>query len=182
MKAYKTATKAASYIAERDGDCIEPQPFLSIHAFAELFPKTNLSFIESEPKFGIIDVNGTVRSLNPQAGIACRLLAKIDENTELVGLATFLLIVSGIWKIFRRRHEEKLKQAQEFAGQVCQILSTTDREVYQYDVKAQFRTKYRGIDAIWKYVVRYVEENSHVCVGVFGTRHEVYWKWTHMLS
>jgi hypothetical protein len=80
-----------------------------------------------------------------------------------------------VWS--RRARAANLKAAAEIAAHAHRILATTDRAIYQYDLKAQLSAKCAGLDRIWGKIVRAIEENPHVCVGVAGSRHEIYWKW-----
>jgi hypothetical protein len=176
---YKWAERAARDIAARDGDCVELPGRLTVADFAELFPKTNITFLTSEPGFAIVVLNGTVRSLRPRPGFACALIARMEANPDFFG---FLSVV-GFTGVFvfcvRRRSLTRTKLARKIAKQVRKILATTDHTIYQYDIKVQMRAKYGGVDGVWKQVVRFVERDPHVCVGVAGSRHETYWMWVH---
>jgi hypothetical protein len=70
-----------------------------------------------------------------------------------------------------------MEDAKELAKQAQKILSTSDRHIYMYDIKVQLRAKNPNIDELWKYVVRFIEEDSHIESHVVGARHEAYWKW-----
>jgi hypothetical protein len=178
-RAYKWAERAAHEIASRDGDCIELPGPLSVDDFAELFPKTNITFLTSEPCFGIVVVNGTVRSLKPSLGFVCRLIAGMEANPDFFGFLSVASFTGVFLFCIRRRNLAKAKLARKIAKQVRKILATTDHTIYQYDVKVQMRVKYGGVDGVWKQVVRFVERDPHVCVGVAGSRHETYWMWVH---
>lgn len=178
-KAIKHALCAAAYISDRDGDCIDPKPFLTIDEFEYIFPKANLTFILSDDVFGIQRVNDTLRSKTPVPSPVCTLLSAIDRHENEVGFGVLFLLVCTFVKIMSVRAERQKKLAMEIAKQTHKVLATTDRELYIYDIKVQMRAHYPNIDKLWKYVVKYVEEDSHVVVGVFGARHQVYWKWIH---
>lgn len=178
-KTIQRALRASAYIADRDGDCIDPKPFLTVDEFAYLFPKANLTFMLSEASFAIEMVNMTLRSRSPMPSPVCRLLDAIDRHENEVGSAVLVLIVCAFARLVKARNARMKKLAMEIAKQTHKVLATTDKELYIYDIKVQMRAHYPNIDKLWKYVVSYVEEDSHVVVGVFGARHEVYWKWVH---
>jgi hypothetical protein len=178
-KQYRAAQKAARYIAERDGDCVDIPPPLTEADFRDLFPKVDLAFLKKEPAFGIITQNGTVQSLKPKLSLICRILTKMDQNVNLFGGCAVAFVAVAALYIWNRRNVERRELAREIAKQTHKILSTTDKEIYMYDIKVQLRVKYPQIDHLWKYVIRAVEEDSHVLVGTVGARHEVYWKWIH---
>jgi hypothetical protein len=176
---YKWAARAALSLAARDGDCVEPRAPLLAGEFEQLFPKTNLSFLASEPGFGVLVENGTVRSARPRPGIICRILTKMEAKHETVGLVSFVAIAAFLNWRRRKREADNLKVAGELAKHAHRILATTDQELYQYDIKAQLHAKDPRVDGIWKLVVRLIEQNPHVCIGVMGSRYETYWKWLH---
>ena len=93
----------------------------------------------------------------------------------VVGQLTIALVLVLAHLIGRRAHTRRMEMARELARQAHKILATTDQKIYIYDMKVQLRAKFAGIDRIWKYVVRFIEEDSHVLV--VGARHQVYWRW-----
>ena len=178
-KTIRRALKASIYIADRDGDCIEAKPYLTTEEFSYVFPKVNLTFLASEPGFNIEVVNGSVRSTDPSPAMVCRFMNAIEHNANITGFVSFAIITAVIIYLVRRRKHERMRLAMDIAKQAHKILATTDKQIYMYDMKVQLRARYPNIDSLWKWVVRYVEDDSHVLVGLVGASHEVYWKWLH---
>ena len=178
-KTIRKALKAALYIADRDGDCIEAKPYLTTEEFEYVFPNVNLTFLTSEPGFCVEVVNGSVRSTDPSPALVCRLIRTIERNQNATGFLSLAIVTTVIVWFVRRRKSEKIKLAMDIAKQAHKILATTDNQIYMYDMKVQLRARYPNIDSLWKLVVRYVEDDSHVLVGLVGASHEVYWKWLH---
>jgi hypothetical protein len=175
--AYKWGERAAFYIAQRDGDCVDPLPPLRVEEFEELFPKTNLSFLEKEPGLGVIVEDGTVRSKQPRRGLVCGILGWMEERQSFVGLASLGLMAVIVVSLSRKKRAENQRRAGEIAAHAHRILATTDRAIYQYDLKVQLTAKFGKVERIWGSIVKAIEENPHVCVGVAGSRHEIYWRW-----
>lgn len=182
-KKIKSAIEAANYVSLRDSDCIQLLEPLVFSDFKVLFPDTNISIFEEEPELGLVietTKEGVViiRSHNPDYGFVCSILNSIERNYNLFGFSSIILFLVLINKYFIRRlrnyrDEISLKLARE----AHKILSTSGKEIYQYDMKVQLRAMYSKIDVVWKYVVRAIENNPHVIVGVKGARGLVYWKW-----
>ena len=173
----KLATNAAEYIHDRCGDCIESLPPLSLIKFQKLFPKVNISIYEKEPLFNIAIINDTIISKSPHSGTLCQLLELLKNNQFFVGTITLSIIVFLCIYLLRFLHSQDIENAKMLAKKAHKILAMSNNTVYMYDLKIQLRDKFAKIDRIWKHVVHFIEDDSHVLVGVTGSRHEVYWKW-----
>lgn len=176
---YYAATQIANYISDRDGDCINSNPKLTLEQFSSMFSSFSPLIFINETGFGIVisDDNKTIYSIKPKIPRICRIISAIDDNPNVVGPIVILLTVQFIFYLMRKKHQNKINIAKQLAQEAHKILCTTDKQMFMYDMKVQLRAKYLNIDSIWKYVTRFIEEDSHVLVGVHGTRHEVYWKW-----
>jgi hypothetical protein len=177
FRLYRDAARGARFISRRDGDCVTPAPPISAQEFLVHFPKINLEIYQREAGFNIIYKNGTLISTAPSFPFVCRFVARINEHQEFVGLILFALVGWLIVWLVRRNRAKKMEDAKELAKQAQKILSMTDRPIYMYDIRAQLRVKNQKIDELWKYVVRFIEDDSHIVSQVVGARHEAYWKW-----
>ena len=180
-KLYYAATQIANYISERDGDCINANPKLTIAEFSSMFSFFSPSIFTNETGFGIVisNDNQTIYSIKPKIPRICRVISAIDDHPNVVGPIVILLTIQFIFYLMRRMKLSKIRIARQLAQEAHKILSTTDKQIFMYDMKVQLRAKYLNIDSIWKYIVQFIEEDSHVLVGVHGARHDVYWKWVH---
>lgn len=180
-KLYYAATQIANYIAERDGDCINSNPRLTVDEFSSMFSSFPSSIFNDEPDFGIVvsSTNQTIYSIKPKVPPICKVISAINTHPNIVGPIFILLTIQFVFYLMRRRKQSKILIAKELAQEAHKILSTTDKQIFMYDMKVQLRAKYLNIDSIWKYVIHFIEEDSHVLVGVHGARHEAYWKWVH---
>ena len=175
QKRYRLVHRAAKFVARREGDCVQPKPPLTVDEFRHRFPNVALDVYERETEFGVYVANGTVRSRKPVLPTACKIVKAMEEHSNVVGQLTIALVLVLAHLIGRRAHTRRMEMARELARQAHKILATTDQKIYIYDMKVQLRAKFAGIDRIWKYVVRFIEEDSHVLV--VGARHQVYWRW-----
>ena len=169
----------ANYISQRQGDCIEKLPDLRIGEFKNIFPFADIQSILNEEELGIRLINGTFKSVKPQITLICRAINYIEENRNIA--APIIIIMFGVFINYKvkARKNSRMEKAKEIAKSAHRILASTDKEVYIYDLKVQLRDKFKNLDPIWKYIVRYIENDSHVLVGFKGVRREAYWKWTH---
>ena len=172
---YWLAQRGAKFVARREGDCVHPKPPLSVDQFVHRFPTVSLAMYEREPDFGVYIVNGTVRSHKQILPFACKIVRTMEAYPNIVGQVTIVLFIVVAHVLGRRAHMRRLEMARELARQAHKILATTDQKIYIYDMKVQLRARFAGIDRIWKYVVRFIEDDSHVLV--VGARHQVYWRW-----
>ena len=175
----KHAIRASNYISRREGDCIEKRSNLTSEHFNILFPDVNLSIFESEEELNVKVVDGIVLSTKPTVTYTCKAINFLEENPNITGPIVLLLTAAIIHAITAKLKKKDKEQAKELAKHAHKILATTDKQIYIYDMKVQLRAKNKRIDRLWKSVVKYIENDSHVIVGVMGARHEVYWKWIH---
>ena len=176
-KLYVAAAHIAKYIAEYDGDCINENPPLSIKNFQEMFPDFSYSIFLNESDFGIVVENDTIFAKKPKIPRVCRMINAIDQHPNVVGPIIIAIAILLTYYLMKRRRQNRIDKAKELAQEAHKILATTDKQIFMYDMKVQLRAKYAAIDPIWKYIINFIEEDSHVLVGVVGSRHEVYWKW-----
>ena len=178
-KMVKHALRASRYIARRDADCIDSPEDLTVDSFHILFPDINISIFETEKDLNIIIDNGTVHSTKPKPSIVCLAIQLMDNNPNIIGPIVLVITSICIYYIALRIKRKNIEEAKDLAKLAHKILATTDKQIYIYDMKVQLRAKNPHIDRLWKTVVKYIENDSHVIVGVMGARHEVYWKWIH---
>lgn len=178
-KTYYAAFKISDYIKQRDGDCISNYTHLSLDDYSKMFPELNYTFFTKEPGFGIVVSDDQIFSQEPIIPYICKFIAMIDRNPNIVGPIIILIIIFTIYSLHQRQRQKKIRIAKSLAKAAHKILATTDIPIFMYDMKVQLRAKYPNIDAIWKHVMKFIEEDSHVMIGNSGSRHEVYWKWVH---
>ena len=176
---YKNLIRASNYISKRAGDCIFNYPPLTLKQFEKLFPTITLNQFNEELDFNIYFDNNSIYTLKPSIHSICFILEYLNKNYFFIGTIIFLILIIFIYKFNKNLNNFKIEKARELAKNAHKILSTTDKQIYMYDMKVQLRSQYQKIDEIWKYCVKAIEDNSHVLVGVVGVRHEVYWKWIH---
>ena len=96
MRLYRVANRGAKYISQRDGDCVEPKPPITVEEFTKKFPHVYLAIYEREPGFGVVIENGTMRSQKPILPAVCKLINVMEDHTHIVGsvvIAVALLLV-----------------------------------------------------------------------------------------
>ncbi|OHT15564.1 hypothetical protein TRFO_02911 [Tritrichomonas foetus] len=179
QRLYTAAGHIAKYIAQRDGDCINDYPRLTLEEFTNMFPSFQPSIFQNETGFGIKIEDNYIFALKPKVPKICKVINAIDNNPNIIGPIIIGLCVLLFYYLYKRRHQNRIDKAKELAQEAHKILATTDQQIFMYDMKVQLRAKFSAIDSIWKYIVSFIEEDSHVLVGVVGARHEVYWKWVH---
>lgn len=178
-KIFAYANRGAKFVARRDGDCIERKDPLTIENFQILFPDVNASMYDEFSKFNIQIINGTLKSTKPSVTYVCQIINAMEANPKIVGPMTIIVMIIIIYTVWKHQHEKDKELARDLAKLAHKILATADKQIYIYDMKVQLRAKYRNIDRIWKTVVKYIENDSHIIVGVMGARHDTYWKWNH---
>lgn len=178
-KIFALANRGAKFVHRRDGDCLEHKDLLTIENFNILFPDVNTSIYSEFPKFNIKISNGTIKSTKPQVTYVCQVINAMERNPNIVGPIAIIILTILAYTIWKTQHEKDKAIARDLAKLAHKILATADKQIYIYDMKVQLRAKYRSIDRIWKTVVKYIENDSHVIVGVMGARHDTYWKWNH---
>ena len=178
-KMYKHAYRASKYIARRDADCLEAPGNLTVESFKVLFPDVDTSIFENEKELNVLIINGTVRSTKPSPSYVCQALNAMESHPNIIGPIVLTIASICFYYIGRRIKRKNIEEAKNLAKLAHKILATTDKQIYIYDMKVQLRAKNPHIDRLWKNVVKYIENDSHVIVGVMGARHEVYWKWIH---
>jgi hypothetical protein len=164
-------------LSESAGNCVDPKQPLSIQQFEKLFPSVSLSLFEKEPAFEIAIRNGSVLSTKPEITRFCRFIETIESHSDFAGLVLMGLSILAIrqWHVLSQR--KRVEAARELAKQAHKILATSNRRIYMYDLKVQLRARHSGIDSLWKLVVKFIEEDSHVLVRIPGARNAVYWQW-----
>lgn len=178
-KLYKHAMRASKFISRRDGDCIDKLDPIPIERFNILFPDIDVSIFDIEQGFGVSIINSTLVSNNPQSSFVCKTITWMEKYPNIVGPIVIFLSGAIIYYIYHAIKNRDIEEAKKLAKLAHKILATTDKQIYMYDMKVQLRAKNSRIDRLWKSVVKYIENDSHVIVGVMGARHEVYWKWIH---
>ena len=103
----------------------------------------------------------------------------MDEQSNIFGPIVIIIFMLISVFLVKQRRKRKLEIAKNIARRAHKILATTDGQIYMYDMKVQLRHEFPNIDKYWKLTVRFIEGDSHVLVGVTGSRHDVYWKWIH---
>lgn len=176
-KTYQYAHLVSKYISKLEGDCIHNQS-ITRKEFENRFPKINLSFFEKEKGFGIYVIDDVIKSTKPIISLNCRILKSMEERIQIYGFFFMAIFVFLSYLFIKKKQIKKNEQARELANQALKILSSLNKYAYAYDIKVQLRAKEPNIDSLWKYIIKYVEENQHVTVRVARTRNEVYWKWS----
>lgn len=177
-KLYMYAYHISIYISKLEGDCIYNHRITS-QEFKNKFSMINLSFYEIEKGFGIyVDNNNNVRSSKPIASLNCRIIKSMEKRIQIYGFIFMGIFIILTFLFIKKKQHKKTEHARELANQALKILSSINKYAYAYDIKVQLRAKEPNIDSLWKYIVKYVEENQHVTVRVARTRNEVYWKWS----
>lgn len=176
-KSYKAAAHASRFIAERQGDCIQPLDPLTVENFQKIFKSVDISIFSKEPGFNIEIVNDTLVSNSPLIPKICVIMNSMESYADFIGPVVIALISLFAFWLVKQNKNHNYEIAKDLADQAHKILATSDKQIYMYDMKVQLRARYTNIDKVWKLVVKLIEDDSHVIVGVVGARHEVYWKW-----